>query len=234
MQAVRSHLGNDITHALIGLHAITRCDSVSGFYIKGKVKSAKLLFKGAGYQQTLGSLGMQHEVSEQLYDKLQAFVCHLYDQQSSDDVNEARFNLFRLGKHSEELLPKTKDSLEKHILRTNYQAAVWRRSLYQAQNLPGPVGNGWKLSDDGTLEVHWGDLPCAPENVLKTVQCACKTGGCGSKSTERGRNSVCGCVKDNLPCTTMCKFQGCFNSQAEEMLEDENEDSDSDEDKDEN
>lgn len=41
--------------------------------------------------------------------------------------------------------------------------------MEQAQDLPGPVGNGWQLSDDG-----------APESVLMTVQCSCKTGGCGS------------------------------------------------------
>ncbi len=91
-----------------------------------------------------------------------------------------RFNLFRLGKHSEELFPPTNDSLGKHILRANYQAAIWRRSLEQAQDLPGPVGNGWQLSDDGALEIYWCDLPCAPESVLMTVQCSCKTGGCGS------------------------------------------------------
>ena len=179
-QAIRNQLGNDITHALIGLHAITGCDSVSGFYGKGKLKAAKLLFKEVEYQQALGSLGMQYEVSEQLHEKLKNFVCHLYGQQTSDNVNEARFNLFRVGKHSEELLPPTNDSLEKHVLRANYQAAVWRRSWDLAQDLPGPVGNGWKLSEDGTLEIHWGDLPCAPDSVLKTVQCACKTGGCGS------------------------------------------------------
>ena len=91
-----------------------------------------------------------------------------------------RFNLFRLGKHSEELLPPTKDSLQKHVLRANYQTALWRRCLKQVQDLPGPVGNGWQMSDDGGLEVHWSDLPCAPESVLKTVHCSCKTSGCGS------------------------------------------------------
>ena len=79
-----------------------------------------------------------------------------------------------------ELLPPTKDSLRKHVMRANYQAAVWRRSLVQDQDLPSPIGNGWQLSDDGDINIHWSNLPCAPESVLKTVHCACKTGGCGS------------------------------------------------------
>lgn len=107
-------------------------------------------------------------------------MCHLYGQVDCTDINKARYNLFRLGKHSEEQLPPTKDSLGKHLMRANYQAAVWRRSLEQLQELPGPVGNGWLLADDGTLEIDWCDLPPAPESILKTVQCACKTGGCVS------------------------------------------------------
>jgi 5'-3' exonuclease len=91
LQAIRSQIGDDITHALIGLHAITGCDSVSGFYGKGKVKAAKLLFKEQAYQQSLGELGMQHEVSEDLCAKLDSFVCHLYGQSACADVNDARF-----------------------------------------------------------------------------------------------------------------------------------------------
>ncbi len=79
------------TFLQIGLHAITGCDSVSGFYGKGKAKAAKLLFKEMAYQQALGELGMEHEVSEDLCAKLDSFVCHLYGQSACTDVNEARF-----------------------------------------------------------------------------------------------------------------------------------------------
>ncbi len=90
LQAIRNQIGDDII-ALIGLHAITGCDSVSGFYGKGKVKAAKLLFKEQAYQQALEELGMQHKVPEDLCVKLDSFVCHLYGQSACTDVNEARF-----------------------------------------------------------------------------------------------------------------------------------------------
>ena len=90
LQAIRNQIGDDII-ALIGLHAITGCDSVSGFYGKGKVKAAKLLFKEQAYQQALEELGMQHKVPEDLCAKLDSFVCHLYGQSACTDVNEARF-----------------------------------------------------------------------------------------------------------------------------------------------
>lgn len=38
---------------------------------------------------------------------------------------------------------------------------------------------------------------------------------------------MCGCMKDNLPCTTMCQCHGCTNSQEDDLPEDENYDSDS-------
>ena len=65
-------------------------------------------------------------------------------------------------------------------MREKYKASVWRRSLEQIQDLPGPVGSGWQLADNGTLEIDWCDLPPAPESILKTIQCACKNSGCGS------------------------------------------------------
>ena len=91
MQAIRNQIGDDITHALIGLHAFTGCDLVSGFYGKGKVKAAKLLFNEKTYPQALGELGMEHEVSKDLCAKLASFVCHLYNQSVCADVDEARF-----------------------------------------------------------------------------------------------------------------------------------------------
>lgn len=123
---------------------------------------------------------MHSEVSEDLFKGIQTFVCHLYGQVGREDVNLSRYNLFRLGKQSDDVLPPTQDALKKHALRANYQAAIWRRSLEQLQDLPNPVGHGWKLAEDGTLSIDWCDLPPAPERVLKTAQCACKTRGCKS------------------------------------------------------
>ena len=64
-----------------------------------------------------------------LLGKLEKYASHLYGHVDCTDVNKARYNLFRLGKHSEDLLPPTKDSLRKHVMRAKYQAAEWRRIL---------------------------------------------------------------------------------------------------------
>lgn len=178
LHLVRQEIG--AAHAAIGLHALTGCGSVSDFYGKSKVNGAKLLAQQETLQRTLGERLKTPEVSEDLFKGIQTFVCHLYGQVGCEDVNLAKYNLFDLGKHSDDVLPPTQDTLKKHALRANYQAAIWRRSLEQLQHLPNPVSHGpydhgWKLAEDGTLSIDWCDLPTAPESVLKTVQYACKT-----------------------------------------------------------
>ncbi|KAJ8048443.1 hypothetical protein HOLleu_00767 [Holothuria leucospilota] len=53
-------------------------------------------------------------------------------------------------------MPPNHDSLVKHILRANYQSAVYKQTLTQFQVLPSPVGNGWKM-DDNALAIDWMD-----------------------------------------------------------------------------
>ena len=42
--SIKDHLGADVSSALIGLHCLTGCDSVSAFYGKGKIKALKLMY----------------------------------------------------------------------------------------------------------------------------------------------------------------------------------------------
>jgi hypothetical protein len=48
--------------------------------------------------------------------------CLLYQQKQVDDVNVARYNIFRLGKYCERDMPCTKDVLRKHLNRVVYQS----------------------------------------------------------------------------------------------------------------
>ena len=54
-------------------------------------------------------------------------------------VNDARVELFKRGKFSEELLPPNDDFLKKHLQRANYQAFVWKSCL--SQFIPNVKGN---------------------------------------------------------------------------------------------
>ncbi|XP_072024474.1 uncharacterized protein [Amphiura filiformis] len=54
-----------------------------------------------------------------------------------------RYTKFKMGKHREEAMPPNQDSLKQHIMRANYQAAVYKSALDQFPDIPSPHGRGW-------------------------------------------------------------------------------------------
>ena len=55
------------------------------------------------------SLGTNFDISEELLENVEKYVCRLYRQLSVDSVNEARFCLFSIGKYKEDTMPCTRD-----------------------------------------------------------------------------------------------------------------------------
>lgn len=114
--------------------------------------------------------------SDNLLSSLDQFVRHLYGQESAEDVNEARYNMFRLGLHAEKSLPPNKDALINPILRANRQPyfAVVVNNTRRCLALLVYDEDG-----DSMLEVDWCNLPPAPEHILELdklylQKCKCK------------------------------------------------------------
>lgn len=59
---------------------------------------------------------------------------------------------------------------------------------------------GWKRGADGNLEPVTAHDPPAPETVLKSIFCRCKSGCTGN----------CGCRKAGITCSRVCS--GCLGS----------------------
>ena len=190
--------------ALIGLHAFTGCDSVSSFHGKGKVRPIKLMLGEHKFVDFFSQVGRTFEVDEGLVSKSEEFVCSLYGQDLKH-VNDARTALFKTGKHMDDTLPPNKDSLEKHLLRANYQAGIHHRCLEPNPSIPSPNSHGWTI-DDGVLRVKWMDLLPAPNSVLELANCKCKKNRCQTKS--------CTCFKNNLSCTEFCSCTDFENKDA--------------------
>ena len=74
---IASAIGLQVCKALLGLHAFTGCDSVSSFAGIGKVKPLKILRKNDEFQEVFARLGGGWSVTEELFGKLEAFVCAL-------------------------------------------------------------------------------------------------------------------------------------------------------------
>ena len=104
----------DAIKALPGLHALTGCDSTSAFVGKGKQAAFKIMHRSEENQSALQHLGESFELAEEVYTKLERFVCQLYGK-ASRNFNDLRYKLFFIKGLQSQQLPPTRDALRKHI-----------------------------------------------------------------------------------------------------------------------
>ena len=71
---VAASLGAEVCKAIVGLHAYTSCDTTSAFAGRGKVNALKLVIANAEYTRMLQDLGSTWSLSQDLFQKLQAFT----------------------------------------------------------------------------------------------------------------------------------------------------------------
>ena len=196
--------------AFLGMHAFSGCDSVSSFYGKGKQKFFSLTEESTKWQSFFSAIGSSWDISSDLEALCEEFTVALYhvanDNMYDDikDMKTLRYHRFQESKDS--VLPPNKDSLLLHLQRANYQARIWRLSLFQNCKPPAPENCGWFLpTDHNTLAVEWSRLPIAPEELLEITSCSC------SKSACKGN---CGCFKGGLRCNFMCRCKNCTNTES--------------------
>lgn len=95
-------------------------------------------------------------------------------------------------------IPPTSAAAHQHFQRVYYQVQTWLGHDLEPQVW------GWSMQND-FLEPIMTILPPAPENLLNTIFCNCKS-GCGSR---------CGCRKAGLQCSLacgQCNGQACLNA----------------------
>ena len=111
-------------------------------------------------------------------------------------VNTCRYQMFASKQSQSHCLPPCPDAIKQHIMRANYQAAVWRHGLIANLTVPSPEGHGWMLKN-GCIELNWMSLPPAPAALLDLIICGC-TGNCST--------GHCTCHRNSISCTdaSMC------------------------------
>ena len=102
--------GSRICKCLPGPHAFTRCDNVSAFFEKGKLTVLKVVKRRPAYQELFQQLGVEWELSNELFVLLQEFMitCLMYSSNpGTRDVNVLRYRLFcaRKGEVESHQLP---------------------------------------------------------------------------------------------------------------------------------
>ena len=142
---VAASVGSDVCKALLGLHACTICDILSAFAGKGKIRGLTILKANAEFKEPFAQLGVQWNLPPNLHVKLEEFVCKLCaTKPATSSIDAFRCNLFcaRKGDAESHQLPPCQGCLRKDTIHTNYQAAIWRRSLISDPETPDPVGMG--------------------------------------------------------------------------------------------
>ncbi|KXJ07034.1 hypothetical protein AC249_AIPGENE18228, partial [Exaiptasia diaphana] len=138
-------------------------------------------------------------IDEEIASKAESSICSLYGtaKKTPKTSDEARYLLFCQKTKNNLMLPPTSDSLKQHISRANFQAYVWRRALVAMQDLPSPVGYGWKLEDDELYPVLM-TKPAAPSSILELTNCKC------SSTSKSNCSKNCSCSNNGLACTEAC------------------------------
>ena len=203
-------LGDTLSVSLIGYHAFSGNDAISAFAGKGKLIGYNILKKKTEFQETFCQLGQTEHLNENLFNRLDKFVCKMYTSNTEVvDVNDCRYALFtaRRGEIDSAHLPPCKDSLQQHSIRCNYLAGLWRSSLVHEMDIASPEQHGWEETS-GQLKPKWMTRLPAPQAVLEMLSCDCRR-SCGDS---------CQCRRNNLKCTPMCRLQQCDNSPVQEPI----------------
>ena len=130
---------------------------------------------------------------------LEAFLCHVYDKSCIiDSVGELRWELYRTNALEGEKLPPTKGALTQHIRRAWLAALIGKSYTSPCPDVPRPEDHGWYRDDSHKLKPVTSLILPVPESILELVKCVCK-GKCVNKQ--------CSCKKNDLPCSSMCKYK---------------------------
>lgn len=165
--------GEDLPKYIVGLHAMTGCDTTSAFVRKGKIKPLNIVKKQNKFLAAFTELGKDENVTEEVRSMLEQFVCSLYGKQSTD-INKLRyekaqqkFTSTKLLSETEgtdmSLLPPCQSALNMHIKRANYQSYVWKRSHEQFPEFPMAIHHGWCRDQENDLDYNWCDGQFLPQ-----------------------------------------------------------------------
>ena len=137
----------EVCKALIGLHALTGCDTVSAFAAKGKWRPLQMIAKNQTFVETMKDIGKEWSLGDETFKGTEEFVCNLYGKKCTS-VHSLRYELHcaKGSKIEPEALPPCQSSLRLHVSRANYLAAMWRRATEACPDIPLPHGHGWSVN----------------------------------------------------------------------------------------
>jgi hypothetical protein len=210
---------------ILGMHALSGCDTVSYPNGKGKTTALKVLNQTniTGLDSVLGEEGATHS---DLMATGTAFFLSLYNQKNSKSMNAARYEIYRRRKNPPALksLPPTDVNLAFHIRRAHLQMMLWKAADKTEPPDVEITNYGWEVTDNGDVKPSLSKEPAAPDKLMDVISCSCRAEGsaCSKK---------CGCAANGLSCTSYCVCEGgdsCCNEFTQRLDDEEDDELDED------
>jgi len=199
--SIRSGLGG-MTKCALAIHALTGCDTTAAIYKKGKVQLWNLVQEDPALQAAARVFNEPDVDVEKLVASGERLMLALYRKgTTARSLDELRY--FQFHEMASNPIKRRKVFGIKPAtlpFTSNAGRMKYLRSYLQVQQWLGvelsPLDYGWS-GKDLTLVPIPTTLPFAPEDLLETVSCGCKT-GCKE-------NSNCSCRKNKTPCSVACR-----------------------------
>ena len=121
------------------------------------------------------------------------FVCRMYNCDQVDTADKVCTTLFFKASKPEHM-PPTSNALRFHLIRSQYQALVWKQTICTDPALRQPQEMGWQL-DGELLNPTLLSLDPIPNACHDVTHCTCRT-SC--------RIFRCSCRKAIIFCTRAC------------------------------
>ena len=187
-------LGDTCTQ-LIGLHALTGCDTVSYPYNKGKVSAMSVLKKHG--LMGLSSFGDINANEDDLFHSAKVLFSHWYGCRNMS--SNIRAGIFESRKNPPRLicLPPTDEALKMHVRRSHLQAILWKSADREEPPTLDISKYGWQFTDDEAPSPCHGVTEVGPMELMKVVACGCAAEPVCSRNT-------CSCKSVGISCTTYC------------------------------
>ena len=218
IKKTKTVIGQELCKILPFVHAISGCDTTSRLFGVGKGQNVKKASNDIYFKECADKFMNTNSKEEACRIGEEALV-GLYNGVPLEGLNLLRFRRFTFkvmtsSKFVEvHTLPPTSNAAHFHNLRVFHQVKEW---IGEADNMEAKDW-GWSIEDNICVPIR-SSLPPAPDELLKTIYCRCKT-NCDSKR--------CNCRKHGLECSVACTE--CRGNTCSNMSACEDQDSDSDE-----
>lgn len=210
---VQAH--HNIIPSLLGVHALSGCDTVPTYYGIGKGTVLRAL---EAAPDSLSSLGCLNAPLSDVIDQATQFIGSCYGK----GIKETTMSGFRYkvwaGKFGNtsswtpkiETLPPSTEAFTENVKSAHLQTSVWKAAVCSDPPAADPVNFGCTKHEPSKslLPVTVpASVPLAPEEIMQLIKCGCE----GSSPC---RTLRCSCSRLKLPCTLFCKCNAgseCLN-----------------------